>query len=97
MLDSGHIGHELVVDEASDADHSHAAIDEFDGLVLTVCFRVLPEAEGVECKLSWLARGVEGEHLEEGRDANDGLEDGDPEQKLVHGAVGDTPVVYGVG
>lgn len=93
LLDGGETGHPLLVDESSDSDHSEAAVLNLGKLVLGVGSGVLAQAQRVECVLSRLARGIQCEHLDEGWDANDALEEGNPEEKLDHGALGDTPGV----
>lgn len=60
LLDRGHIGHPLLMDETTDSNHSKTAVNELYVLVPDVAFTVLSKAEGVEGKLAGLAWGIEG-------------------------------------
>lgn len=81
------------MDETPDSDHSKTAVLNLGKLVPGECGGVLTQAERVEGVLSGLARGVQCDHLDEGWDAHDSLEEADPEEKLDHGALGYAPGV----
>lgn len=77
---------EVVVHHAANSDHSKAAVLELHKLAAGESVGVLATTEGVEAKVAGHAlRALE--RLDDGRHARDGLEEADPQEQLLHGAL----------
>lgn len=97
MLKGHHVREELLVKKTTHGNHSEASINKLGILILLESRFSLAQAERVEGELSRASWRVQSQHLHDGRDTDDDFKDGNPQQQLLHGALGDTPLMHGLG